>query len=450
MKENYRYLQGNDKYEGFCMDLLKEIAEMLGFEYEVYVVPDGEYGDKKPDGTWSGVIGEILNAEASMAVAPLTINSERETVIDFSKPYKTFGISMVMKKPETEDSFFQFLDPLSPTVWLLLAGVLVLVSLTFCMMDKVAPADDPSVRFDAIESTWFTFASMVVSGTDVIPRTISGRLLAASLWFFSLIIISSYTANLAAFLTVSKFHSNIKSVTDLLDQSEVSYGTVTHSEVANFFENSKLHQFQQMWQIMSTLRSGGMAKNAAQGFAKVDADKNYAFLFDAPVIQHKVFTDCNVLEVGKPFDARSYGIAVPRGARYRDDLSMAILKLGELGRIAQLEEKWWDETKCPPVNKPVPNKTRSLTIHKVGGVFVILAVGIAVSLAAGVMDYYYRTRRKRIKAKKRDIAENHDSGDGHLQAHGKLLHDASPSVHFEEAFASNSTTNPGSKHTNIF
>lgn len=276
-----------------------------------------------------------------MAVAPLTINTDREKVIDFTTPFKTFGIGMIMKKPEKGDTFFQFLDPLSPIVWLMLGGVLVMVSLTLYMMDHLTPPPDPTIRFDALESIWFTFSSMVVSGTDVIPRTVSGRILAASLWFFSLIIISSYTANLAAFLTVSKFHTNIKSVTDLLGQNEVHYGTVRHSEVSNFFKNSKLNNFQQMWQIMSTLNPQGMVQNASAGFAKVrESNSDYAFLFDAPMIEHKVYTDCTLMEVGKAFDSRSYGIAVPRGARYRDDLSIAILKLGEEGKIHQLEAKW--------------------------------------------------------------------------------------------------------------
>ena len=273
-------------------------------------------------------------------MASLTINSKREAVVDFSKPYKTLGISMIMKKPEVEDTFFQFLDPLSPVVWLLLGGVLILVSLTLYIIDRVAPALDPTVRFDGPESIWFTMASMVGDSTDMIPRTIPGRILAASLWFFSLIIISSYTANLAAFLTVSKFHTNIKSVTDLLDQSEVSYGSVRHSEISNFFESSKLHHFQQMWQIMSSMAPSGMVDNSTQGFTKVqNSNSDYAFLFDSPVIRHKVYTDCNLMEVGKPFDSRGYGIGVPRGARYRDDLTMAILKLGELGRIQLLEAK---------------------------------------------------------------------------------------------------------------
>lgn len=41
------------------------------------------------------------------------------------------------------------------------------------------------------------------------PKNISGRLVAATWWLFGFIIIASYTANLAAFLTVSRLEQPI-------------------------------------------------------------------------------------------------------------------------------------------------------------------------------------------------------------------------------------------------
>lgn len=273
-------------------------------------------------------------------MAPITINSQREKVIDFSKPYKTLGISMIMKKPEKQTSLFEFLEPLSTIVWFLLLGAFLLVSITLYIVDRVAPTPDGAVRFDVQDSLWFTFASMVLSGADKIPRTISGRIIASSLWFFSLIIISSYTANLAAFLTVSKIESPIQSVRDLAEQTKVHYGTVRHSQVSAFFEHSKLYPFQKMWQTMSSVEPFSMVNTSEEGFRRVkESDGTYAFLWDSPVIGHRVTEDCEFMEVGRPFDSRGYGIGVPPRASFRDDLTMAILKLGESGDLQLFEER---------------------------------------------------------------------------------------------------------------
>ena len=47
-------------YEGFCIDLFKELAKILKFTYEFYPTPDGYYGAKTENGTWNGLIGELI------------------------------------------------------------------------------------------------------------------------------------------------------------------------------------------------------------------------------------------------------------------------------------------------------------------------------------------------------------------------------------------------------
>lgn len=55
-------------------------------------------------------------------------------------------------------------------------------------------------------------------------RSVSGRLVTSVWWFFTLILISSYTANLAAFLTVGRMVVDIESAEDLAKQNEIKYG----------------------------------------------------------------------------------------------------------------------------------------------------------------------------------------------------------------------------------
>jgi hypothetical protein len=54
-------------------------------------------------------------------------------------------------------------------------------------------------------------------------------------WFFTLIMISSYTANLAAFLTVERMTSPIESAEDLSKQSTIKYGCLKGGSTAAFF-----------------------------------------------------------------------------------------------------------------------------------------------------------------------------------------------------------------------
>lgn len=67
----------------------------------------------------------------------------------------------------------------------------------------------------------------------------SGRIVGGVWWFFTLIIISSYTANLAAFLTVERMVTPINSADDLSKQTEVEYGVLQHSSTQEFFRVNK-------------------------------------------------------------------------------------------------------------------------------------------------------------------------------------------------------------------
>lgn len=62
-------------------------------------------------------------------------------------------------------------------------------------------------------------------------------------WAFTLIIISSYTANLAAFLTVQRMEVPIESADDLADQTNIEYGTIHAGSTMTFFQVSVVFSF---------------------------------------------------------------------------------------------------------------------------------------------------------------------------------------------------------------
>ena len=50
--------KGNDRYEGFVVDLAHEISIVLGFNYTIQIT-DG-YGSMDKSGNWNGMIRELL------------------------------------------------------------------------------------------------------------------------------------------------------------------------------------------------------------------------------------------------------------------------------------------------------------------------------------------------------------------------------------------------------
>lgn len=62
LKETSEQMTGNNRYEGFCVDLIKAISEILGFNYTINIAEDGKHGnyDKKLK-RWNGMIGTLLD-----------------------------------------------------------------------------------------------------------------------------------------------------------------------------------------------------------------------------------------------------------------------------------------------------------------------------------------------------------------------------------------------------
>ena len=69
---------------------------------------------------------------------------------------------------------------------------------------------------------------------------------------FAMIVIASYTANLAAFLTVETLEKPISSAEDLEKQDVIKYGVVNGGSTAKFFQTSANPVYQRMGEFMNS------------------------------------------------------------------------------------------------------------------------------------------------------------------------------------------------------
>ena len=60
-KSSKKHLRGNDRYEGFCIDLIDSVASALGMKYHLYEAPGGVFGEERSNGAWSGAIGQLID-----------------------------------------------------------------------------------------------------------------------------------------------------------------------------------------------------------------------------------------------------------------------------------------------------------------------------------------------------------------------------------------------------
>uniref|UniRef100_A0A8C8JZQ9 Glutamate receptor n=1 Tax=Oncorhynchus tshawytscha TaxID=74940 RepID=A0A8C8JZQ9_ONCTS len=402
-KSNYQELRGNDRYQGFCVDMLRELSDLLKFSFRIKLVDDGLYGAPEPNGSWTGMVGELINRKADLAVAGFTITSEREKVIDFSKPFMSLGISILYRvhlgrKP----GYFSFLDPFSPAVWLFMLLAYLAVSCVLFLAARLSPYEwynshpCPMGRKDMLEnqytlgnSLWFPVGGFMQQGSEIMPRALSTRCVSGVWWAFTLIIISSYTANLAAFLTVQRMEVPIESPDDLADQTNIQYGTIQGGSTMTFFMNSRYQTYQRMWNYMHSKQPSVFVKSTEEGIARV-VNSKYAFLLESTMNKYHRRLNCNLTQIGGLLDTKGYGIGMPLGSPFKEEITLGVLQLAENNRLEILKRRWWEGGQCP---KEEDHRAKGLGMENIGGIFVVLICGLIIAVFVAVMEFVWSTRR---------------------------------------------------------
>ncbi|XP_017169764.1 glutamate receptor 1 isoform X2 [Mus musculus] len=419
LKKNANQFEGNDRYEGYCVELAAEIAKHVGYSYRLEIVSDGKYGARDPDTkAWNGMVGELVYGRADVAVAPLTITLVREEVIDFSKPFMSLGISIMIKKPQkSKPGVFSFLDPLAYEIWMCIVFAYIGVSVVLFLVSRFSPYEwhseefeegrdqttsDQSNEFGIFNSLWFSLGAFMQQGCDISPRSLSGRIVGGVWWFFTLIIISSYTANLAAFLTVERMVSPIESAEDLAKQTEIAYGTLEAGSTKEFFRRSKIAVFEKMWTYMKSAEPSVFVRTTEEGMIRVRKSKGkYAYLLESTMNEYiEQRKPCDTMKVGGNLDSKGYGIATPKGSALRNPVNLAVLKLNEQGLLDKLKNKWWyDKGECGSGGGDSKDKTSALSLSNVAGVFYILIGGLGLAMLVALIEFCYKSRSesKRMK-----------------------------------------------------
>lgn len=123
------------------------------------------------------------------------------------------------------------------------------------------------------------------------PKALSTRIVGGIWWFFTLIIISSYTANLAAFLTVERMESPIDSADDLAKQTKIEYGAVRDGSTMTFF---KVRNWQRILTAYLIWRGGGCGIKKNKKVKKIFSQKKKkrcGQLFFGFVFLNKTYND---------------------------------------------------------------------------------------------------------------------------------------------------------------
>ncbi|XP_053988166.1 glutamate [NMDA] receptor subunit 1 isoform X2 [Hylaeus volcanicus] len=404
--------------KGYCMDLLKELSKTINFTYSLALSPDGQFGSyviknssvggKKE---WTGLIGELVNETADMIVAPLTINPERAEFIEFSKPFKYQGITILEKKPSRSSTLVSFLQPFSNTLWILVMVSVHVVALVLYLLDRFSPfgrfklANTDGTEEDALNlssAVWFAWGVLLNSGIgEGTPRSFSARVLGMVWAGFAMIIVASYTANLAAFLVLERPKTKLTGINDARlrnTMENLTCATVKGSSVDMYFRRQV--ELSNMYRTMEA----NNYDTAEDAIRDIKIGKLMAFIWDSSRLEFEAAQDCELVTAGELFGRSGYGIGLQKGSLWADAVTLAILDFHESGFMEDLDKHWilqGNVQQCEQFEK-MPN---TLGLKNMAGVFIVVGVGIIGGIGLIIIEVAYKKHQIR-KQKKMELARH--------------------------------------------
>ncbi|CAH1636071.1 unnamed protein product [Spodoptera littoralis] len=360
--------------KGFCMDLLKHLSKAINFTYSLALSPDGQFGNY--------IIRNLTQPGA-----------------------KKEWTGLIEKKPSRSSTLVSFLQPFSNTLWILVMVSVHVVALVLYLLDRFSPfgrfklANIDGTEEDALNlssAIWFAWGVLLNSGIgEGTPRSFSARVLGMVWAGFAMIIVASYTANLAAFLVLERPKTKLTGINDARlrnTMENLTCATVKGSAVDMYFRRQV--ELSNMYRTMEA----NNYDNAEQAIEDVKNGKLMAFIWDSSRLEFEAAQDCELVTAGELFGRSGYGVGLQKGSPWADLVTLAILDFHESGIMESLDNLWIlrnNMLNCEE-NEKTPN---TLGLKNMAGVFILVLAGIIGGIVLIVIEVVYK--RHQIKKQKR-------------------------------------------------
>ncbi len=320
-------IKDGDNYSGFSIDLWKAIAKQANLTFR--------FVEKQ---NIKEILAGMKADEGDVAIAAISVTSQREQDFDFSQPMFDSGLQiMVRSEPDQGMSLRQIFGLFTtggmPFLLGLLAALIIIPAHIAWFLERHrANHMFPPKYFPGIfHAMWW--ATGAATGQQPDPLISGwGRLLSTLLILTSVIFVSYFTAQITSNMTVLSLKGDVNSISDLVGRK---VGTTTGSTAANYLKNSNVTPIE--------------FSKIEDAFAELDAQKLDAVVFDAPVLLYYTANRgaSKARLVGPMLHKENYGILFPRGSVLRKPINEALLKLREDGTYDALYSKWFSVTQNP-------------------------------------------------------------------------------------------------------
>ncbi|XP_075250296.1 glutamate receptor ionotropic, NMDA 1-like [Convolutriloba macropyga] len=379
-------------------------------DFSMHVVVNSTYGlFHQKSQKFTGVLGKVADETFDLVFGPISMTADRSRFFDFSHVYYWSNLVVVTKRREKTSDPSSILRPFDSMVWLMIAMAVFVVSVSLWIVEKYSPFGTAKTRkeeekegglggdgkvltarsqFDATNSSWYTIGVLLgVSLMSMVPKATSSKLISLIWSLFCLLALTTYTANLAAFMVSEKptltfpqgfFRDpRVRNPTD-----DFIISTVCESFVIEKFRNDE--EYLKLAQHMEKK----CVRNTGEGLEKVKRSEVNAFVWDSgPTLFHtlgaaKQEDQCQLVISEVIASSGGYALAGNRGNPFLPLANLAILAT-PLTTFESLYDKWLPESLCDIYENSgskssgfLSGYTHQITAEHATGILYVLIAGM--------------------------------------------------------------------------
>ncbi|XP_050558886.1 glutamate receptor ionotropic, kainate glr-3 [Spodoptera frugiperda] len=406
---------GSNKIGGVEVEILHTLAEKMNFKPKPYQAINAElhkWGQKQPNGSFSGLLGEMVNGRADVALGNLQYTPYHLELTDLSIPYTSQCWTFLTPEALTDNSWKTLILPFKLYMWIAVLLVLLITGTIFYGLaknhmnlqeyKKLRPIQTNVDEEDAkpglylfgeiINSILYTYGMLLVVSLPRLPTGWSIRLLTGWYWLYCILLVVSYRASMTAILANPAPRVTIDTLRELVDSKVTCGGWGTQSK--KFFQESLDENTQKIGDKFETIDDPlKAADKVAQGVYAYYANSD--FLQYISVVRKNALNGSkgnltNTTEITPKTDTQrnlhimsDCVVNIPISIGFHKNSPLKPLADVYMWRVVEvgLVEKWLNDVMHPiHTLKTNEDELKALmNLKKLYGAFIALAIGYTVS-----------------------------------------------------------------------
>eukprot|EP00095_Tigriopus_kingsejongensis_P012527 maker-scaffold455_size166772-snap-gene-0.36 protein:Tk12527 transcript:maker-scaffold455_size166772-snap-gene-0.36-mRNA-1 annotation:"hypothetical protein L798_01404" len=336
---------GQVELSGMYPDIFFSLKSMLNFTFTI-ILPEEreEWGTKNPDGSWTGVIGQIQRKEIDFSPISFTRTKLRSEVVDFALPIAQFHHRFFVQNPKNSFNWLAYLEPLTLRVWLTIFLLTLILPpfLTFLAFMPWTRKESERSEFTLWKSFIFVLGALTLArGWSVTPIRARNRVIFLAIILGGSVVFWHWEAMIISYLAVRVPALPFQDLEGLLSKTNKKILVKPGSSYVDGFRYSLDPLIQEAWQsrIKDYLDTYPNSRRDLTDLVASDPDyvlyDNFysSRTFDA-------YRRCKIIAVPKVYEKKVFAYAFQRDSPFLPLFNFNLKRMLERGSMNQVVEKY--------------------------------------------------------------------------------------------------------------